>query len=255
MNPSGAKSKPLSLLEILTSQGFGSKRECMNAVRHGEVHIGYENAGEITWTSSEDPEATPVLKGLHLKCGLFSLPYHERLYIALYKPGNMECSRAPVSHASVLDFFPLPYLKRGLQPVGRLDADATGLLLLTDDGDFNHLVTSPRRKLPKTYRIGLRHALDDEQVKALESGVVLKDDPRPTAPSQVKRLSEREAEITITEGRYHQVKRMLGAVGNRVETIHRISIGPLQLGDLAEGAWRHLSIEEVGMLQEAKSNL
>lgn len=172
-------------------------------------------------------------------------PVENRVYLAFHKPAGAECSRAPSSHRSVFDLLPEEFLRNEVQPVGRLDADATGLLLFTNDGEFNHLLTSPRRKLPKTYRIILRHILSDEQLKSLENGVVLKDDPRPTAPAQLKRLSEREVEITITEGRYHQVKRMLGAVGNRVESIHRITIGELKLGDLAEGKWRNLEAEEV----------
>jgi 16S rRNA pseudouridine516 synthase len=237
------------LLELLISQGMGSRRECMNAILHGEVFIGYPGPDGLVWTLEEDPEALPVLETLHLRCGMWELPYYERLYIVLNKPANMECSRAPVSHASVLDFFSEPYRRRGLQPVGRLDVDATGLLLITDDGDFNHLITSPRRKLPKTYRIGLRHDLTPEQEKALEDGVILKDDPRPTSPAQIRRLSEHDIEITITEGRYHQVKRMLGAVGNRVDSIHRIAIGDFKLNDLAEGVWRHLVASEIESLQ------
>ncbi len=246
----GVRKAP-ALLEVLVSQGLGSKRECLSALLHGEVQLGYAGTGGITWTVTEDPEAIPVLEGLHLRCGMWELPHFERLYIALHKPAGMECSRAPTSHASVLDFFSAPFLKRGLQTVGRLDADATGLLLLTDDGDFNHIVTSPRRKLPKTYRIGLRHDLSPEQQKSLEDGVVLKDDPRPTLPAQIKRLSDREVEITITEGRYHQVKRMLGAVGNRVDSIHRISIGGVSLGDLEAEKWRNLSNEEVEPLRSS----
>jgi len=226
----------------------------MHALLHGEVQTGYAGLDGIAWTIMEDPEVTPVLEGLHLRCGMWELPYFERLYIALNKPMNMECSRAPVSYASVLDFFSEPFRRRGLQPVGRLDADATGLLLLTDDGDFNHIVTSPRRKLPKTYRIGLRHDLTPEQEKALENGVILRDDPRPTAPAQIRRLSDREIEITITEGRYHQVKRMLGAVGNRVDSIHRTAIGEVGLGELASEKWRHLSNEETETLRNSGRN-
>lgn len=237
------------MLELLTSQGLGTRRECMNALLHGEVHIGYAKPAGMEWTLVEDPNASPELEGLHLRCGMWELPYFKELYIALNKPVNVECSRSPSSHASVLDFFSEPFRRRNLQPVGRLDADATGLLLLTNDGDFNHLITSPRRKLPKTYRIGIRHDLTVDQKLALETGVVLKDDPKPTAPAKVEILPDREAEITITEGRYHQVKRMLGAVGNRVDSIHRSAIGDLKLGDLKPGEWRHLSDEEVERLK------
>src|SRR3954470_12894439 len=103
----------------------------------------------------------------------------EGVYVMFHKPAGVECSRAPSSHRSVFDFLPVEFLRQNVQPVGRLDSDATGLLLLTNDGEFNHALTAPRRKLPKAYRVGLRHALSPEQKDALEKGVVLKDDPKP----------------------------------------------------------------------------
>ena len=253
MKPKKFMSQSPALLEILTSQGLGSKRECLSALRFHEVRIGYHFNGEINWTEVKDPEMKPDLGGLQLHCGMWQLPYHKTLYLALNKPADVECSRSPTSHASVLDFFSEPFRRRGLQPVGRLDADATGLLLLSDDGDFNHIITSPKRKLPKTYRIGVRHHFSPEQQQSLEKGVILKDDSTPTAPAKIRRLSDREIDITITEGRYHQVKRMLGAVGNRVESIHRIAIGELQLGDLSSGEWRYLTSGEVEGLRKVKA--
>jgi 16S rRNA pseudouridine516 synthase len=120
---------------------------------------------------------------------------------------------------------------------------------LTDDGLFNHAITSPRKKLPKTYRVLLKHPLTDEQIALLETGVVLRDDPKPTEPATVHRAPEgeagREADIIISEGRYHQIKRMGAAVGNRVESIHRTAVGPLELGDLPTGEWRFLTETEV----------
>ena len=131
------------------------------------------------------------------------------IYIMLHKPSGVECSRSPSAHRSVFDLLPPEFLKNGVQPVGRLDADTTGLLILTNDGELNHVLTSPRRKLPKTYRVELKHPLTEEQIQRLSEGVVLRDDPEPTAPAHVLMLSEREMELTITEGRYHQVKRWL----------------------------------------------
>jgi 16S rRNA pseudouridine516 synthase len=198
-----------------------------------------------------DPDAVLETAGLWLRYNGLALPVLSGLYIALHKPAGVECSRNPDAHASVFDIFPEPFLKRGLQPVGRLDADTTGLLLLTDDGLFNHAVIAPRRKLPKTYRVGLKHPLSDEQVAALEKGVVLRDDPAPTLPAVVRRVGGekegREADIVISEGRYHQIKRMCAAVGNRVESIHRTAVGPLELGDLPEGEWRFLAADEVAL--------
>jgi 16S rRNA pseudouridine516 synthase len=206
---------------------------------------------DFDWAVERDPDAVLETAGLWLRYNGLALPVLSGLYIALHKPAGVECSRNPDAHASVVDIFPEPFLKRGLQPVGRLDADTTGLLLLTDDGLFNHAVIAPRRKLPKTYRVGLKHPLSDEQVAALEKGVVLRDDPAPTLPAVVRRVGGekegREADIVISEGRYHQIKRMCAAVGNRVESIHRTAVGPLELGDLPEGEWRFLAADEVAL--------
>jgi 16S rRNA pseudouridine516 synthase len=206
---------------------------------------------DFDWAVERDPDAVLETAGLWLRYNGLALPVLSGLYIALHKPAGVECSRNPDAHASVFDIFPEPFLKRGLQPVGRLDADTTGLLLLTDDGLFNHAVIAPRRKLPKTYRVGLKHPLSDEQVAALEKGVVLRDDPAPTLPAVVRRVGGekegREADIVISEGRYHQIKRMCAAVGNRVESIHRTAVGPLELGDLPEGEWRFLAADEVAL--------
>lgn len=245
--------KPSSLLDILRAQGFGSKRECLGFLLSGQAQWGRpKQCGSIEWKVAEDPGEILDTEDLWLRVAGLELPFLEKLYLAFHKPAGVECSRTPDMHASVFEFFPGPYLMRDLQPVGRLDADTTGLLLLTDDGAFNHRVTSPKRKLSKTYRIGLKHPLTDAQVEALEGGVVLRDDPRPTAPARVARVGEREADIVITEGRYHQVKRMAAAVGNRVESIHRTAIGALELGGLPPGEWRYLEPDEVARLQDAE---
>jgi 16S rRNA pseudouridine516 synthase len=249
--------KPLpptaTVFSLLRSQEFGGRKECLFLLDAGAVEWAHGDSGAdpeaLSWTEVRDPDAPLETKLLWLRCNGEALPVLAALYIALNKPAGVECSRSPSSHASVFDMFPPPFLRRGLQPVGRLDADTTGLLLLTDDGLFNHAITAPRRKLPKTYRVGLKHPLTDAQVGALEKGVVLRDDPEPTAPATVRRIAEREADIIITEGRYHQVKRMGAAVGNRVESIHRTAIGPQELGDLAEGAWRHLTGDEIAALE------
>jgi 16S rRNA pseudouridine516 synthase len=236
------------LPELLASQGFGARQGCRMAVQRGDVQLGYPGKPDPGWAVVKDPDARPDLEGLFFRMGKWELPYRLNLYLAFHKPGDVECSRAPTSHRSVLDFFPEPFLRRELQPVGRLDADATGLLLFTDDGSFNHAVTSPRRRLAKTYRVGLRNALTPEQQEALERGVVLRDDPKRTVPARVEKVANKLVEITITEGRYHQIKRMLAAVDNKVESIHRVAIGDLKLGDLAEGQWRYLEPDEIQTL-------
>jgi 16S rRNA pseudouridine516 synthase len=243
--------KTATVFSLLRSQEFGGRKECLFMLDAGAVEWArgeaYDDPETFTWTTVRDQDALLETEALWLRCNGEELPVRGALHIVLNKAANVECSHTPTSHASVFDLFPPPFLRRGLEPVGRLDADTTGLLLLTDDGLFNHAVIAPRRKLPKTYRVTLKHPLTDEQVAALEKGVVLRDDPEPTAPAIVTRLSETEADIVITEGRYHQIKRMGAAVGNRVESIHRRAIGPLELGDLEEGTWRFLTAEEVAL--------
>jgi 16S rRNA pseudouridine516 synthase len=126
-----------------------------------------------------------------------------------------------------------------VQCVGRLDQDTTGLLLLTDDGALLHRLTSPKHHVPKVYRATVKHALDDAQLRSLMQGVTLHDSPKPVRAAVAQARSTHELELTLTEGKYHQVKRMVAAVGNRVESLHRHAVGALTLpDDLAPGQWR-----------------
>jgi 16S rRNA pseudouridine516 synthase len=135
-----------------------------------------------------------------------------------------------------------PGAAAGVQAVGRLDQDTTGLLLLSDDGRFIHRLTSPRHHVPKVYEIGLRHPAQERQIERLLAGVVLDDDPRPVRAAACQVAGERAISLTLTEGKYHQVKRMVAAVGNRVEQLHRSRMGELSLPpDLAPGQWRWLT--------------
>jgi 16S rRNA pseudouridine516 synthase len=247
--------KTASLFWLLRSQEFAGRKECLSLLRAGAVEWAHEPADEsidpidFDWVVERDGDKVLSTDGLWIRCNGLALPVMTALYLALNKPAGVECSHQSEAHESVFTFFPEPFLTRGLQPVGRLDADTTGLLLLTNDGKFNHAVTAPRRKQPKVYRVVLKHPLTDAQVAQLEAGVVLRDDPKPTEPATVRRVGEREADIIISEGRYHQIKRMGAAVGNRVESIHRTAVGPLELDDLPQGEWRFLTAEEVSALR------
>ena len=128
-----------------------------------------------------------------------------------------------------------------MQPVGRLDQDTTGLLLLTDDGALIHRLTSPKHHVPKVYEVQCDRAVDDTQVQRLLSGVVLDDDPEPVRAEGCERTGERSLQLTLVQGKYHQVKRMVAAVGNRVEALHRSRMGDLELpAELVPGQWRWL---------------
>ena len=181
--------------------------------------------------------------------------YHALAYLILNKPAGFECSQKPSTYPSVYTLLPGPLRERGggaaagVQAVGRLDQDTTGLLLMSDDGKFIHRMTSPRHHVPKVYEAQLKHAITPDQVDRLLAGVVLDDDPKPVKAQACSAEGERHLRLTLTEGKYHQVKRMVAAVGNRVEALHRSAIGGLGLeGDLAEGQWRWLTEAEVQAL-------
>ena len=220
----------MRLAQVLFSQGFGSRRECLARIVDGQVSI----AGQV----HDDPDEELDTAGLVFQVQGRDWPYHERALVMLHKPAGYECSMKPRHHPSVMSLLPLPLRVRGLQPVGRLDEDTTGLLLLTDDGGLIHRLTSPKHHVPKLYEVLCKHPVDERQRKALLAGVVLDDDPRPVAALAATLTGACSLQLTLEQGRYHQVKRMLAAVGNRVEGLHRSAFGGVVLpADLAVGDW------------------
>jgi 16S rRNA pseudouridine516 synthase len=166
------------------------------------------------------------------------------------KPAGLTCSRADQGNL-IYELLPPRFLKRdpALSTVGRLDADTTGLLLLTDDGKLLHRLISPKSDTPKTYEATLARPLEGHEADLFASGtLMLRGEDKPLLPAQLEVTGERAARLTITEGRYHQVRRMFAAAGNHVETLHRAAFGPLTLGDVPEGEWRLLSVEEIASL-------
>lgn len=229
-----------TIAHILHAQGFGSRRECAALCRAGRVAVG----GRV----ADDPEVAFDTDGLVVEVDGAAWPCRVPAIVMLHKPLATECSRAPSHHASVFDLLPPPLARRGVQPVGRLDADTTGLLLLTDDGALLHRLTSPRSRVPKVYEATTRHPLTPAMAQALRDGVVLRDDPTPVAADAVEITGERSLRLTLTGGRYHQVRRMIAAAGNRIEALHRSGFGPLTLpADLAPGQWRWV---DSGALQD-----
>jgi len=222
--------RPQPLERILQSQGFGSRKTARALVQAGRVAVNGQ--------SCHQPDASFATDGLLLTVDEQPWPYRERLYLALYKPANYECSRTPQHHASVFSLLPEYFIARGVQPIGRLDADTTGLLLLTDDGQLIHRLTHPKKKVPKIYEATLKHAMAEPERQQLLKGVVLNDDPEPIQAEAAELLEPTQLRLTLTGGRYHQVKRMVAAVGNRVEVLHRSGFGRLTIpADLAEGRW------------------
>ena len=219
--------------QLLFTQGFGTRRDCAALVAAGRLRI----AGRVV----DDLGAEVDPHGLVFEVDGVPWPWHERAVVLLHKPAGYECSQRPSAWPGVLSLLPPPLRTRGVQPVGRLDADTTGVLLLTDDGALIHRLTSPKRHVAKVYEVGTKHPVDDALVRRLRDGVVLDDDPKPVRAAACEATGERALRLTLTEGRYHQVKRMVAAAGNRVETLHRSAFGPVQLPhDLAPGQWRWL---------------
>jgi 16S rRNA pseudouridine516 synthase len=232
----------MNLESVLFSQGFGSRRQCRAIIAGGRV--------SIDGATLDDPDADIATDALSFDVDGTTWPYRERAYIVLNKPAGYECSRDPQHHPSVFSLLPAQFAARNVQCVGRLDQDTTGLLLLSDDGQFVHAYTSPKRKVPKVYLATTRHPLDDAQLDALRDGVLLHGEAKPIAAVAAHARGEYQLELTVLEGKYHQVKRMVAAAGNRVEGLHREKIGGLSLPvGLAEGAWQWLDEAALGSLR------
>ncbi|MCL7943123.1 16S rRNA pseudouridine(516) synthase [Marinobacter sp. ATCH36] len=212
-----------------------SRRDAKKAISAGRVQVD-EKACRKAGTPVS-PESLITLEG-----ELLSLPVER--YLMLHKPSGVISATTDSQQPTALDLLPTD-LRRGLHIAGRLDADTTGLLLRTTDGQWSHRITSPRVSCPKTYRVTLSETIDAGAIALLEQGVLLRDEPTPTKPASVCRLDERLIDLTISEGRYHQIKRMLAAVGNHVEGLHRWQIGAIVLDpELAPGQYRELTAEE-----------
>jgi 16S rRNA pseudouridine516 synthase len=243
----------MQLQDILFSQGFGTRRICCGLVQQGLVRVAVDDDLALCL----DPSASFSEEGLIFQVQGVNWTYHERAYLMVHKPTGFECSQKPSTYPSVYTLLPAPLRARGggaaagVQAVGRLDQDTTGLLLMSDDGKFIHRLTSPRHHVPKVYEVLVKHPLDAKQVSRLLEGVVLDDDPQPVRAEACSAEDELHLKLTLTEGKYHQVKRMVAAVGNRVEGLHRSSVGALSLTeDLPPGQWRWLTSDEVRALTQ-----
>lgn len=219
----------LKLAKHLAGLGYGSRKEVAIAIRDGRV----TGEGEDLRFDGEPID-----------------PPHG-LVVMLNKPAGFTCSHADQGRL-VYELLPPRYQKRNpvLSSVGRLDAETTGLLLFTDDGALLHKLISPKSNLPKTYAANLARPLEGHEAALFASGtLVLRGEDKPCLPARLEVTGERTAALTLTEGRYHQVRRMFAASGNHVEALHRSHFGPLALDGLQEGAWRTLTNEEIASLK------
>lgn len=243
-----AKTPTSRIDRLLSSMGYGSRMEMARMAR----------AGGITLDGAEVPDVSrriPVTRDLPARMRIDGEPLDPvaGMVILLNKPIGMTCSHkedGPLVH----DILPARWRRRdpAISTIGRLDKQTSGLLLLTDDGDLLHRVISPRRHVKKTYRARLARPLAGGEGALFASGeLLLEGEEKPLAPAELEAISDTEALLSVTEGRYHQVRRMFAATGNHVEALHRERLGGLTLpGDLAPGQWRLLGEDEIALIFE-----
>ncbi|RXZ44393.1 pseudouridine synthase [Crenobacter cavernae] len=229
----------MEFYRLLHEQGFGGRKQCKQLIEAGLVEVAgvVKDDPRLEVDPAElaeivvDGETWPLVRG--------------QLYIVLNKPAAHETSHKPTYYPSVFTLLPWQYSNLDVKAVGRLDADTTGLLLITTDGQFVHALTSPKKQVGKVYRVTVKHPIVQDLVDQLLAGVLLKDDDIVVTADAVTVIDEHTLDMTLFQGKYHQVKRMVAAASNRVEALHRISLGEIALGDLPSGEWRHLTREEL----------
>lgn len=234
--------KKLDLERILHRQGFGTRKMCRILIVNDEVTVN----GEVC----NDPDATFELDNLQFTIQGEPWQYREHSYLMMHKPAHHECTHKTQFHPTIYTLLPAPLVERGIQCIGRLDEDTTGLILLSDDGQFIHKISSPKHHVPKIYEVSCKHAVSEADIQTLLAGVQLVDEEQTIAAQEINRVSENVIHMTLAEGKYHQVKRMIAAMGNRVEALKRIKIGRLDLPpDLQPGEWRWLSGQDLEALK------
>lgn len=217
-----------------------SRKQVRGRIKNGAVAV---NGMPITdFAHQVDPTDRVLLEGAEIETP-------RPRYFMLHKPDGYVCATTDSQHPTVIDLLNEPRVE-DLQIAGRLDLDTTGLVLITDDGQWNHRLSSPRSDCPKTYRVDLAEPLGEDAVRQLERGVWLRNEKQRCRPAELVIDNPHRVWLTIVEGRYHQVKRMFAAVGNRVTALHRERIGHIVLDpDLEPGAYRPLSEAEIAEIR------
>ena len=229
----------MRLDKMISSTGIASRSQISSAVRAGKVLV--DGAVAKKADMQVDPDKVSVIY-----CGT-PVCYRKYTYIMLNKPEGYVSATEDGKLPTVIELLPAELQKIGLFPCGRLDKNTLGLMLLSNDGDTAHRLLAPKSHVTKTYAFRLKFPLSDADIAQLESGVDIGG--YVTAPCSVERTDEREGRITLTEGKYHQIKLMMEAVHNQVTYLERVTFGPLVLdGALARGEWRYLGDDEVALL-------
>ena len=237
----------MKLVKLIANLGYGSRKQVAMMFREGRIT---DAAGEVLYADDRVDHADIRIDGE-------SLDPPAGLALMLHKPVGYTCSTKDAGRI-VYDLLPARFRLRSplLSTVGRLDRDTSGLLLMTDDGQLLHRIVSPKSHLPKVYEATLAQDLRGDEALLFASGtLLLESETTPLAPATLEVLGPRHARLTLTEGRYHQVRRMFAAVGNHVEALHRPRIGGLSLGDLPAGEWRVLGEDDLSTLFDVAAPL
>jgi 16S rRNA pseudouridine516 synthase len=230
----------MKLVRLIANLGYGSRREVAMMFREGRIT---DADGEVLYADDRRTHAEIRFDGEELDPPA-------GLCLMMNKPGGVTCSLKE-SGRLVYDLLPERYRLRNpvLSTVGRLDRETSGLLLLTDDGALLHRIISPKSRVAKVYEATLAEDLRGDEVATFASGsLMLESEQTPLLAAELEVLQPRRARLTLHEGRYHQARRMFAAVGNHVVALHRVAVGGLGLGDLAEGGWRILGSDEVALV-------
>ena len=223
--------------KLLADSGTVSRSEARDLVRAGRVTVD----GAVARSAAEKYDvatATVCVDGEEVSCSA-------KRYLMLYKPAGLLSATEDARQSTVLDLLPVQLRRQGLFPVGRLDKDTPGLLLLTNDGDFAHRVISPKHRVPKVYRATVEGSLSEADVQAFAAGLTLGDGTQ-CLPAKLEIMEPSLGQVTVFEGKYHQVKRMFAARDKHVTALHRVSVGGVELDAALEpGDFRELSPEEI----------
>lgn len=226
--------------QLLANLGYCSRREVRDWLKAGRVSV----AGKV----ATDPGIKPAPSAVRVDGE--ALDHPDGLLLLVNKPLGLTCSHDPREAPLIYDLLPPRWRARNptVTSIGRLDKETSGLILLTDHTELVHRLTSPKHKVPKIYRATVDRDLSPELIPLFASGTIQLDgEKEPCAPAELRLLGPREAELTLIEGRYHQVRRMFAACGATVLTLHRTQFGDLTLGDLQPGRYRELALSELGL--------
>ncbi len=232
----------MRLDKFFSQTGTLTRSQVQKQLKLGKVTVNGETIKKADYKVDPDKD--------EIRYNENKIVYRRFVYIMMNKPRGVVSATEDRDQKTVLDLLPEDLLKFDLFPCGRLDKDTTGLVVLTNDGISAHNALSPKKHVEKKYSFETADAYSDADVTAIESGITLKD-AYSTKPCKIERISETEGYIYLTEGKYHEIKRLFGARSNKITKLERIGFGKLEIGDLPEGDWRYLTEEEISWFAKA----